>query len=140
MVSSYWSFRDYCSDDGVNHIRSAGETYSNKVRARINTQIQDMRNMRVLQRPYFAKLKHDCAGLYAIRFCVDNVQHRILCCKGPKENEYTLLIWATKKTHGKTQRFDPPNACAIALNRKTEVLSGKYRSVPHAQLRSRNSS
>jgi hypothetical protein len=72
------------------------------------------------QRPYVAKLRGECKGLYEIRFEVGNVQHRPIGYFSA-ESEFTILAFATERG----SKFNPHNVCQTANNRKRLIEQRK---------------
>ena len=62
-------------------------------------------------------------SLLEIRFQVRNVLHRPLGCFGPDRGEFTILMPAREQG----DRFVPPNAREIAIERTNIVLRNKER-------------
>ncbi|MGA7579060.1 MAG: type II toxin-antitoxin system RelE/ParE family toxin [Desulfobaccales bacterium] len=60
--------------------------------------------------PYIKKLT-DCDDIYELIITCDNIQYRPLGCYGPGENEFTLLVGATKKG----RIWDPKDAKNTAM-------------------------
>jgi hypothetical protein len=68
---------------------------------------------------YLKALTGDCHGLVELRVVFANVQYRPLAFYGPGEREITFLVGAIEKG----RRFDPPNACQTAKQRRQLVMS-----------------
>jgi len=74
----------------------------------------------------FAKKLQDVKDIYEIRFKAEKVQHRPLGCFGPGTNEFTVLIWASKKQN----IYDPSGAINTADNRRKEIAGGQASCAP----------
>lgn len=73
------------------------------------------------KRPYVGTLRHDCKGLFEIRFKVNNVQYRPIGYYSG-EMEFTILFFAIEKGG----QFVPPTTCKqIAQKRKKEIEEGR---------------
>lgn len=76
-------------------------------------------------RPKAAKLqkggKADFKEYFEIRFKCENVQQRPIGYFGPKENQFTILIWATEKG-GKIR---PTTWKTVADNRRIAIENGE---------------
>lgn len=96
------------------------------VRAEFDTKLEYLRAQPIDKwvRPYTGILRGECSGLIEIRLKVNKVQHRPLGFYGPLRWEFTILFFATERD----RRFDPRNACATALARRTVVEAHRERS------------
>jgi|GEM_PF-3894820 len=61
----------------------------------------------------------DCRDIYEIRFKANGIQQRPLGFSGPREGEFTVVLWATHK--GK--KWLPREKCRIAKERWQAVCS-----------------
>ena len=123
-MSVLWSFRCYVSPNGTDEIRRWYNGQSKQVQARFLSKLTVLAQLpfEEWREPLYKNLHGECAGLGEIRFKGDNVQQRPLGFRSG-ETEFTTLFCAIEKSN----RFDPRNACEIALNRKHEVLNAKDR-------------
>ncbi len=69
---------------------------------------------------YAHHLKGKCDGLFEIRFEVDNIAYRPLCCFGPTRGEFTIVLFAIEHN----DKLRPPDACKTGLTRKSEIENG----------------
>ena len=119
-----WQFRCYVSAREVDEIRKSYDASSAKVKAKFKSRLKLLSNLPYEQwnEKLYKNLKGNCKGISEIRFFEDRVQQRPLGYKSD-EWEFILLIWAREKNN----RFEPPNACQQALNRKLETQSDRKR-------------
>lgn len=115
-----WTFRSFVSGADRGVVQEWYEKQEPTVRAEFDMTLEYLRSLPQAQwiRPYVGILRKECSGLVEIRFKVNKVQHRPLGCYGPLRFEFTILLFATERD----RKFEPPNACATALGRKTLVL------------------
>lgn len=90
-----------------------------KVQAAFDQRLRHLQQMQSYEwrKPYTKQLSGGCDGLVEIRFNADRVQHRPLGFYGPSRLEFTILLCAIERGG----RFEPRDACNIALRRKDEV-------------------
>lgn len=121
-----WTFRSFVSDDGGSIVDEWYAKQVPDVQAEFDTALEYLRAQPPGRwvRPYTGKLTGECSGLVEIIFKVMNVQYRPLGFYGPLRFEFTILLFAIERG----RRFDPPNACATSLGRKTLVLENRERS------------
>jgi hypothetical protein len=128
-----WTFRCYLSAreaeslKGVDEIQAWYDSSGPQIQAKFLTRLRFLAQTprSGWKREPFDVLHGDCAGLGEIRFFANNVQHRVLGFFSPG-NVFTMLLCATEKNN----KFEPKNACKIALARKKEVESDDQRSRP----------
>lgn len=76
-------------------------------------------------RPNAAKLSKVPKGgfrdFFEIRFKADDVQQRPIGFFGPKEDEFTIVLWATEKGN----KFVPEGWYGIASRNRDAILNGK---------------
>ena len=118
-MGTIWTFRTYVSRNGVQEVLQWYDAQSPKTQAAFDQQLRTLRQMEPHEwtEPYVKKLRGQCTGLVEIGFKADRVQHRPLGCYGPSNLEFTILLCAREIG----DRFDPLDACAIALKRKKDV-------------------
>jgi hypothetical protein len=118
-MGAAWTFLTYVSPNGVQEVPQWYDAQSPKVQAAFDQRIRVLRQMEPHEwvEPYVKKLRGQCTGLVEIRFKADRVQHRPLGFYGPSRSEFTILLCAREIG----DRFDPLDACAIALRRKKDV-------------------
>lgn len=123
-MPAIWSFRCYISPSGTDETRRWHNEQSKQVRAKFLQRLTTLAQLpfEEWREPLYKNLHGDCAGLGEIRFKANNVQHRPLGFRSG-EREFTILFCAIEKSN----RFNPRNACEIALNRKYETLNLKDR-------------
>lgn len=121
MTVPHWDFRDYISRGGRNYFQEWLDDQPLKVQLEINTRLEYLRYQPPpLQRPYTARLKGECDGLYELRVKVEKVQYRPLFFYGPGKSQITFLAGAIEKG-GKLQ---PPDVCQTALERRDQIGKG----------------
>jgi hypothetical protein len=129
-MSTVWTFRTYVSARGQLEVPLWYDQQTPKVQAAFDQRLRHLQQMQISEwiEPYTKRLKGECTGLVEIRFHADRVQHRPLGWFGPSPKEFTILLCAREIG----DRFDPPNACKIALGRKHEALynPGSTRIIP----------
>lgn len=115
-----WTFRSFVSGGDRCVIQDWYDEQEPEVKAEFDTALERLRVLPPARWdwPFVGILRKECSGLIEIRFKVNKVQHRPLGCYGPLRLEFTILFFATERD----RKFDPPNACATALGRKTLVL------------------
>ena len=115
-----WTFRTYVSARGEAEVPTWYDLQTLKVQATFDQRLRTLQQMEISEwrDPYSKRLKGKCDGLIEIRFLADRVQHRPLGWFGPSQREFTILFCAREIG----DRFDPPNACEVALGRKHEAI------------------
>jgi hypothetical protein len=119
-MPQFWTFRTYVSARGVAEVQAWYDAQSPRVQAAFDQRLRTLQQMTIpewLETAFGKKLKGECAGLWEIRFKAERVQHRPLGWFGPSSGEFTVLLCAREIG----DKFDPPNACKIALGRKNEA-------------------
>jgi hypothetical protein len=109
--------KDFVDARGVNVIREWLQGLPTAARVKINVRIQYLEATAHCEPQYASQLRGECAGLMEIRIVASNVQYRPLGWYGPERREFTLLFGAIEKGN----RLEPRSACAIALERKTQI-------------------
>lgn len=138
-MKKIWEFRCYVSGAECVAARKAARKAVNEIRkwydkqppelqgkfiSRLGTLVQlPIENWNL---PLFRWLRRDCKGLGEVRFGVGSVQYRPLGFQAGKVT-FTFVFCATERDN----KFDPPNACAKGLQRKTEIEANNDQSVPH---------
>ena len=114
-----WTFRSYVFPNGEDEVAIWYGSQSTKVRATFDRRLHDLQQMapHEWREPYTKQLEGNCDGLVEIRFKADRVQHRPLGFYGPDKLEFTIVLCAIEQG----DRFDPLDACVIALRRKDEI-------------------
>lgn len=97
----------------------AKEHFIVRIRYLMNLNISDW------HRPYAAKLS-GVKDVYEIRFKADNKQYRPMGFFGPRENEFTIVVWAIEK--GKI--YNPHDAVTLSERRRKDVEAGKASCTP----------
>jgi hypothetical protein len=112
------------SASGKDEIRAWYEAQTPKVRAKFVSRIKTLAQLprNEWHETLFKELHGNCAGMAEIRFKAGNVQQRPLGFRSG-DDEFTLVFCAIEKSN----RFDPRNACEVALRRKDEVLADRSR-------------
>jgi hypothetical protein len=124
-MAAIWTIRCYVSPGGIDEIRAWYDRQPPKVKAKFLSRLKALAHLELNEwkLPLFRWLHGECVPLGEVRFEVQNVQHRPLGYRAA-ERVFTLTFCATEKS----DRFVPPNACAIALTRKAEIENGFARS------------
>jgi hypothetical protein len=119
-MAAVWSFRTYVSPRGQQEVPTWYAQQTPRVQAVFDQRLRTLQQMerREWTEPYSKILRGECTGLVEIRFYADKVQHRPLGWFGPSAGEFTILLCAREIG----DRFDPLNACKIALGRKHEAI------------------
>lgn len=122
-----WTFRTYVDPNGAEAVAEWYEAQSPKVQAAFDRRLAFLQQRRPdeWRDPLSKQLHGACDGLVEIRFKAERVQHRPLGFFGPGRWEFTVLFFATEKGG----RFDPRDACEIALRRRDAVVSDPNASV-----------
>jgi hypothetical protein len=126
-MTALWTVRCYVSAQGSDEIRAWYDRQPPKVQAKFLSRLKALAHLELKEwkLPLFRWLHGECVPLGEVRFEVQNVQHRPLGYRAG-ESVFTLTFCATEKN----ERFVPANACAIALNRKTEIENASAKSIP----------
>lgn len=119
--SAKWAFRSFLSERGESEVDTWYNGQAPKIQARFDTALKYLRDQPRWEMPYARVLEAECDGLVEIRFRVEKVQYRPLGFYGPMRLEFTITFFATEKG----SEFDPPNACATGLRRKTIVKENR---------------
>jgi hypothetical protein len=117
-----WKFNTYKSGTGRNVIQTDIDKVDEAVREYFLVRVRYLMNVPISDwhRPYAAKLS-GVKDVYEIRFKADNKQYRPMGFFGPRENEFTIVVWAIEK--GKV--YNPHDAVVLAERRRKEVETGK---------------
>jgi hypothetical protein len=117
-----WTFRSYVFPDNDDEVARWYRSQGPKVQAKFDRRLHDLQQMapNEWRDPYTKQLEGACDGLVEIRFKADRIQHRPLGFYGPRQHEFTIVFCAIEQG----DRFEPADACAIALRRKDEVVTG----------------
>lgn len=89
---------------------------SDAIQAAFDTSLLHLAQIVNWREPLAKKLEN-ANGIIEIRFKAGGVQQRPLGFYGPNRMQFTILVCAIEKNN----RFVPPDAIAIAENRKAEV-------------------
>lgn len=126
-----WEFFDFVDGDGRNVIHEwldgLAPSARKKVRQKLTARLDYLQATPVFALPYTRMLVGDCAGIFEIRFEVNNVQYRPLACYGPSGREVTILTGAIEVN----DRFEPLSVPSTALERKALVMSNRRYVCPH---------
>lgn len=124
LMPAIWTFRCYISARGTDEVRAWYNNLSPAAQAKFDSRIKILaQNERQLwQRPLFALLKGQGAGLGEIRFDADKVQHRPIGYFG-RENTFTIVFCAIERG----DRFEPKNALEVAQKRREETMNNEDR-------------
>ena len=127
-----WRFLDFVNQRGENEIHQWLNQQGPTVKARINALIRNLEILdRAFDRPDSVGLlrKPPCKGEQLIELIakIDKVQFRPIGWYGPEPREVTLLVGAIEKGG----RFEPRNACHMAIQRKGLVKSNRRHGRDH---------
>ena len=121
---------DYTDRNGMNKISEWLQSLPIEARVEFEALLDILKAKAIFSRPQTAMLSGKCKGLGEFRFKKSNVQYRPLFYYGPEVREVTILVGAIKKNN----RFIPPNACKIALNRIDEIKTNRNQVVKHVRI------
>lgn len=108
-----WTFKDYLTANGQNEIHVWLNAQSPAVKAEINSFILFLEaSAPLLRHPHAHDIKGH-ADLIELRKKAGGVQYRPLCCYGPRRQEVTILLGASKKG----SVWTPKNALSDAQSR-----------------------
>lgn len=115
-----WTFRTYVSPQGEEEVTTWYAAQTSTVRAAFDQRLRTLWQMtpQEWREPYTKALEGTCEGLIEIKFKADRVQQRPLGFYGPGRMEFTI-VFITREIG---DRFEPRNACEIALVRKADVI------------------
>jgi len=116
----YWTFRTYVSPQGEEEVTTWYAAQTPTVRAAFDQRLRTLWQMKPQEwrDPYTKVLEGACEGLVEIRFKADRAQQRPLGFYGPGRMEFTIVLMAREIG----DRFEPKNACEVALARKADVI------------------
>lgn len=114
-----WKFRTYVSQTGRSDVQNAIDSLREPVREHFAVRVRYLANTpRIDWRKPQAKKLQGVQDIYEIRFKAANKQYRPLGYFGPEGDQFTILIWATKKDHV----YDPAEAIGSASRRRKDVV------------------
>jgi hypothetical protein len=116
-----WTFRTYVSPQGEEEVTSWYAAQTPTARAAFDQRLRNLAQMKPQEwgEPYTKSLEGPCDGLVEIRFKADRAQQRPLGFYGPGRLVFTIVLMAREIG----DRFEPRNACEIALTRVAHVLA-----------------
>ena len=87
-------------------------------------QVRDRQDWR---RPHAHKMSkcNEFRDFFEIRFSANNLQQRPIGYFGPKEGDFTILIWATEKGN----KLKPEKWCEKANRRRNEIINNKAKAI-----------
>jgi hypothetical protein len=117
-----WRFHGYVTPSGVPDVQRWIDDLEGGARDELEDVVAYLRISHVgdWKRPYFGPMR---GGLHEIRFNHANVEYRIFGTFGPEQQQFSMLVGATK-THGKGRgktKYAPKNAIKTARSRKREL-------------------
>lgn len=122
-----WTFRTYVSPTGRNDVQKRIDALRSAVLVHFKARLRYLANTpKIDWHEPFAKKLQDVTHIYEIRFKAEKVQYRPLGCFGPGANEFTVLIWASKKQN----IYDPSGAIKTADTRRKEIAGGQASCTP----------
>jgi hypothetical protein len=115
----HWIFRTYVSPQGEEEVTTWYAAQTPTTQAAFDQRLHNLWQMtpQEWREPYTKTLEGSCEGLVEIRFKADRVQQRPLGFYGPGRMEFAIVLMAREIG----DRFEPRNACEIALARKADV-------------------
>jgi len=119
----------YLSNRGVREVREWVDHLPDKrARVKIDEFIRDLQGVEKWRFPDTRVLHGCCAGLVELRISCNKVEYRPLGFYAAN-HRFILVFGAIEKCRGKAGKsdFDPPTACATALDRKRAILQGRAR-------------
>ncbi|MDO9211686.1 MAG: type II toxin-antitoxin system RelE/ParE family toxin [Deltaproteobacteria bacterium] len=93
-----------------------------KVRAKADKIIRHLEIEKEWKRPYFDKFQGH-GKLHEIRIKCFGNEYRLIGCFGPQQKDFTILIGAIEKNHGK---YEPRSVLEIAEERITLIEDKRY--------------
>src|ERR1700683_1163388 len=125
-MGALWTIRCYVSDKGVDEIRAWHDRQTPAIQGKFLSRLRMLVQLELKdwKLPLFRWLHGECVPLGELRFEAKQVQHRPLGFRAG-ESIFTLTFCAIEKSN----RFNQPTACKIALANKTEIEHDPYRSV-----------
>lgn len=122
-----WTFKTYVSPTGRQDVQLDLNKEPPKVVQPFKTSVRYLANTKKIDwhEPDAKKLK-GVQDIYEIRFKANNRQYRPLGFFGTGPQEFTILIWASKKG----SVWSPSEAIKTADNRRKEILAGKATCTP----------
>ncbi len=120
-----WTFRTYVSPQGYEEVATWYTDQTPTVQAVFDQRLRNLAQMKPQEwrEPYTKQLEGLCDGLVEIRFKADRVQQRPLGFYGLARMEFTIVLMAREIG----DRFEPRDACEIALTRKADVIRDPVR-------------
>ncbi len=126
----YWHFMDYRTPAGENQpklwIEGLAASERGKVRRKLNAKITAFMQMHNLRPPDFESLA-GYPGILEMRFKVNKVVYRPLCCYGPGRRQVTILVGA--KEIG--DKIVPESAPRTAMDRMHAINDDGRLVCPH---------
>ena len=115
-----WTFKVYVSQNGRKDVQSAINDLDQAIKISFKTRVRYLANTKKIDwhEPDAKKLK-GVQDIYEIRFKANQVQFRPLGFFGPGEQEFTILIWASKKG----DVWSPAEAISTAETRRGNILN-----------------
>lgn len=116
-----WLFRTYVSQSGRNNVQKSVDALAPAVLQHFAARVRYLANtMKVDWHEPQAKKLSGTEGIYEIRF-KSAIQYRPLGFFGPGPDEFTILVWASKKG----SVWTPAEAIETAAHRKKAILKGE---------------
>ncbi len=110
----YYKFKVFVKDNGKKDFEAWMDKLNVNDYAKIDRRINNLEKTKQWDSSNFKKLK-GYVNLYEIKVRgQNNVPFRPLVCRGPKDNEFTILLGAKKKSN---RKYIPINALATADKR-----------------------
>lgn len=121
-----WKLKNYVDQSGQNVVARWFDDLPVRSRAKINVRLRHAMRLTDLKMPLFRWFSGRWNGICEIRLKVDNVFYRLLGCRGPGEDEITLLYPTSKKSSDVSD-----GEKQSAVDRRLELLKNRERTVDH---------
>lgn len=135
-----WTFWDYVDAQGRNQIKDWLDSFRNKktrtqIRSKLVSLFQLPNAEGALKYPRYEKLLGQHSDLIAIRWERNKIQYRVFACYG---NEARKEVWLLAGGTEQNNHYRPPGILATALERRSDILTGKGRVTETCLLQSNN--
>lgn len=116
-----WKFRTYVAPTGRTDVQNSIDKAKGAITEHLKAAVRYLANTpKIDWHEPSAKKLQGVKEIYEIRFKAENKQYRPLGFFGPRPNDFTIIVWATKKQN----IYDPPAAIETAVKRRQEVIDG----------------
>lgn len=119
-----WKINCYVAPSGKNEVQARYSSGTDDLKAGLEVELDYLRvrERSEWRRPHAAKMSKclEFRDFFEIRFFSERLQQRPIGYFGPKNNEFTLLLWAVEKGG----KFLPENWCSKANDRRNQIING----------------